>query len=70
MNAKLVVLVVLSVVLLVIVLQNTETVTVKVLFWDLAMSRVLLILFTGLVGFVLGFVVAKLTDGRARSRLA
>ncbi len=52
-------------VLLVIILQNTEVVSVKLLFWEIQMSRVLLILLAAVVGFVGGYVVsATRTDGR------
>lgn len=64
MKAKLVLLLIVGLLLAIIVVQNTEVVTVTLLFWRFSMSRVVLILVTGLLGFVLGFVTAKL--GRSR----
>lgn len=64
---KVVLLLVLSVVMLILVIQNTETVNVQVLLWEFTMSRVILILLTTLIGFVAGFLVAKLTGGGART---
>lgn len=44
---------------LIILSQNTQVVTVHVLFWDLSMSRIILIPFLLLVGFIIGFFVGK-----------
>jgi uncharacterized integral membrane protein len=46
--------------LLIIILQNTEVVGVKLLFWEIQMSRVLLILLAAVFGFIGGYVVAAL----------
>jgi len=55
-------------VLLVIILQNTEVVGVKLLFWEIQMSRVLLILLAAVAGFIGGYVVAALrADDRRRA---
>ena len=52
---------ILAVLFLIILLQNTDVVTLRVLFWDVSMSQVILIPLVLTIGFVLGFVVAKLT---------
>jgi uncharacterized integral membrane protein len=44
--------------LLVVILQNTEEVGVRFLFWELRMSRLLLILVGVLAGFVGGYAAA------------
>ncbi len=49
----------------ILVVQNTEVVTVRFLFWQLSMSRIILLSGSMLLGFVAGFLVAKLT-GRKR----
>jgi len=46
---------------LIFVLQNTEVASIRFLIWDLTMSRVLFLLLTMLAGFLLGFVVARVT---------
>lgn len=63
---KVVLLVVLVVLMLILVVQNTEPVSVQVLLWEFTMSRVILILLTTLIGFLGGFLVAKLTGGGRR----
>jgi len=67
MNAKLTGMLILVVLLVVVILQNAEPVTVRLLFWDVSMSRVILMLTTALVGFVCGFIVAK-SAGRASKK--
>ena len=41
----------------VIVLQNTQVVDIRILFWSLSMSRIILLLFSLIVGFALGYYV-------------
>ena len=55
-----------SVVIFVIVVQNTEVVTVKLLFWDFTMSRVILIIFSAACGFIAGWLFARLFERRRR----
>ena len=62
MNVKLIVVSVLAVLTGIVIMQNTEVVSFKLLFWQLNMSRILLLLVTLLLGFVLGFIIAKLTQ--------
>ena len=58
MRPKIAIAILLGLILLVIILQNTEVVAVKLLFWEMQMSRVLLILLAAVVGFVGGYVVS------------
>jgi uncharacterized integral membrane protein len=61
MNVKLILVSVVAVLTGIIIMQNTEVVAFRVLFWQLHMSRILMFLVTLLLGFVLGFIIAKLT---------
>ena len=63
---RLVVATVLGVLVLVLVLQNTEVVSVQFFLWDFTMSRVILVLLTTLVGFVCGYLVARALAARDR----
>ena len=58
-KVKLVAIVVASVVALIVVLQNTEVTPARILFWDLPMSRALLLILTFVLGFVVGVLVAS-----------
>lgn len=65
MKPKVVVALVLVALLLVLAIQNTAVVEVRLLFWTLSMSRALLILFSAVSGFAAGIAVMGL---RIRSR--
>ena len=58
---------VLGLLTLIFVLQNTEVVAVKFLFWSFELSRVILILLATATGFACGYVVARLGSGREKS---
>jgi uncharacterized integral membrane protein len=47
-----------------IILQNTYTVTLTLLFWDFEISLILLVLLTMLIGFVLGYLVNSFRSGK------
>lgn len=55
--------------LVIFVLQNTEVVSVRLLFWDLSMSRVVLVLCTTLLGFACGYLFATLSSRRRPPKL-
>lgn len=61
MNVKLVLVSVIAVLTGIVIMQNTEVVSFKFLFWQFNMSRILLLLVTMILGFALGFFVAKLS---------
>lgn len=60
MKPKTVIILVLLLLSLVILVQNTQVVTIRVLFWHMSMSRILLIPLLIIIGFVIGYLVAKL----------
>ena len=57
MSPKNILIAVLSLLALVVVLQNTQTVDTKFLFATISMPRALLLLITLLIGFVLGILL-------------
>lgn len=59
MNPRVILAVALALLLLVFVIQNTEIVTVTLLFWDVELSLVVLILLASATGFICGYVVAR-----------
>jgi uncharacterized integral membrane protein len=69
MKAKVIVVLVVLVLALIILVQNTQIVTFRLLFWSAEISQLLLVLLTLALGFVLGFLVAKLT-GRKKAKSA
>jgi uncharacterized integral membrane protein len=54
MNTKVAAVLGLVVLLLVLAIQNTAVVDVRLLFWTVSMSRALLILFSAVLGYVAG----------------
>lgn len=60
MNIKLIAILVLLVLVLVTVLQNTAVVTLRFLFWQRSMSQIAVLLLTLLAGFLLGLLVASM----------
>lgn len=63
-RSKVIGLIVLAVLTLIVVLQNTESVETRILFMKLVMPRAALLFGTLVIGFVLGMLVA----GRMMSR--
>ncbi len=59
MRVRSVVILVLLVLFLVVVAQNTEVVSVRLLFWDLAMSRIILLALSLAVGVIVGFLLGR-----------
>lgn len=55
---KLLVALILAVLCIILVVQNTETVETRILFATVSMPRALLLVLTTLVGFVVGLLVA------------
>ena len=67
MNLKIIIALVLILLLGVIIVQNTQVVTLKLLFWEITLSRIILIALTLLIGFVIGYIVAKMSDTRTKN---
>jgi uncharacterized integral membrane protein len=67
MRPKFIIVLVLIALLLIILIQNTQVVTLRLFFWKVGMSQIILIPLTMAIGFVVGFVVSKVT-GNQRKR--
>jgi uncharacterized integral membrane protein len=65
---KLAAIVVLSIVTLIVVLQNTTMARTQILFWSLEMSQALLLILTFVLGFVIGALVASGLLRKKRSK--
>jgi uncharacterized integral membrane protein len=59
MRVRTVVILVLLLLSLVVVVQNTEVVSVRLLFWDLVMSRIILLALSIAVGVIIGFLLGR-----------
>jgi len=70
MTAKFIILLIAVVLALIILVQNTHVVEFSLLFWSVNMSMVVLVLLMLLIGFVLGFIAAKLCGRKKRETAA
>jgi len=51
---------VLVVLALIILIQNSQIVTLRFLFWQISMSQIIWIMFTLIIGFALGYLLQML----------
>jgi len=54
---------------LIILIQNTQVVTLRLFFWKVGMSQIILIPLTMVIGFVVGFVVSKVIGNRDKRKV-
>ena len=66
MRPKAIVIILLIVLFLILTIQNTEAVTLQFLFWKTKISRIILIPLFALIGFLIGYVTAKLEKPKSR----
>jgi len=64
-NAKILLIIVILSLFLIVTLQNTEVSTFKILFWTVDMSRIIFIYLSVIVGFITGYIIAKITGGKS-----
>jgi putative membrane protein len=69
MRPKTIIILILLLFCLVILIQNTQVVTLRVLFWHITMSRILLIPLLLVIGFVVGYLMAAV-KGRQKEKSA
>ncbi len=63
MKPKIIVLLVLAALFIIILIQNTHVIALRLFFWKIGMSQIILIPLTMLIGFAIGYIVAKATGG-------
>ncbi|MBN1828154.1 MAG: LapA family protein [Deltaproteobacteria bacterium] len=54
---------------LIILAQNTEVVVFRILFWNIAMSRIIFVFFMMLLGFVAGYATARFKGTKGSKKL-
>jgi len=60
-NPKLITAIVLAVLFIIFLIQNTQVVTLRLYFWKVSMSQIILIPLVLILGFVVGYIVARVT---------
>lgn len=63
MKAKTIVVLVIIGLFLIILIQNTQVVTLRLLFWKLDIAQIILVPLTMVIGFILGYLVARVSSG-------
>ena len=61
MKPKVIVLLVFILLFLIVLIQNTEVITLRLFFWTISMSQIILIVFILLGGFAIGYMTSMLT---------
>jgi uncharacterized integral membrane protein len=64
-KAKFIIVLVISLLTLILILQNTTAVETKILFMTITMPRALLLLVTFLVGFIAGLIAMSVITGKS-----
>jgi uncharacterized integral membrane protein len=67
MKPKVIVLIILFILFVILIVQNSEPIRVNVLFWNLMMSQVIIFFLILLLGFIGGYLVAKLETRNRKS---
>lgn len=60
MKPKVILLVVIAALAIILLVQNTQVVTYRLFIWSISVSQVILLPLAVLVGFVIGFLAAKM----------
>jgi len=67
-NPKFICAAVLAVLFIIFLVQNTQVVTLRLYFWKISMSQIILIPLVLILGFVIGYIVCKVTGKTEKRR--
>ena len=68
MNFKIILVIILACLALVFVAQNIDIVSLKFFYWEIAMSRAVLIFFSLLIGFMIGWFLKRYLSYRKEKK--
>ena len=68
MRPKFIGVLVLITLFLIILIQNIQSVTLRLFFWKVGISQIILIPLIMAIGFAIGFIVAKVTGNRNKRK--
>jgi uncharacterized integral membrane protein len=66
MKAKTIVILVLIALFIIILIQNAYVVTVRLLFWEIGVSQIILLAVALFIGVIIGLIAAKAMEGAQR----
>ena len=61
MKTKHIVGIVVFILIVIFLIQNTQVVTLRFYFWQLSMSQIILLPLTMLIGIAIGYIIARVT---------
>lgn len=64
MKPKVIAILVLALLLIIILVQNLQTINFNVLFWSFGLSKLILILLSAVIGFIAGYLTFLLATKR------
>ena len=64
-KTKTIFIVILAIIALILIAQNTRVVPLQLLFWQIWMSQIVLIILMLAIGFAIGFILAKATKKKS-----
>ncbi len=64
MKFKTGVILVLTVLFLIIIFQNTQVVSIRLLFWQLTMSRIIWLFIVMIIGFAMGYLLCAMRKSK------
>ena len=68
MKKKLIIISILMFLLMILIVQNTQSIYLNIFFWSIAMPQIVFIPILFACGFVIGFLTSKIGVSRARGR--
>ena len=69
MKAKIIILLILVIFLTIFISQNALDLPIKVLFWEFQIPGIILILLTGLLGIIIGFILALIFNKPSHKKI-
>jgi uncharacterized integral membrane protein len=67
MSRKIIVLIILAIIFVILIVQNSKPIEVEIFFWTIYMSQIIIFFIILAIGFIGGYIVAKLEDRKRGS---
>ena len=68
MRPKIIIVLVLIGLFIIILAQNAQVVTLRFLLWEIGLSQIIVLPLAMFIGFIIGFIIAKITSGARRKK--
>ncbi len=68
MKPKAIVLIILSIIFVILIVQNSDPIKVNILFWSIHMSQVIVFFLILIIGFIGGYFAARIDETKKEER--